>query len=159
KRDRVLVADHNANKVVEIDAKTKKELWKKDNVSQPLSCERLRNGNTIIVARNEMLEVDRDGKTVKSVNRGGNYDVVTAGRHKDGTYTLITSNTTIIRYDANFKQLSSVSLNRYLSYTTGLKCAYLPDGGVVLPDYGSSRLRVYDKDGKQTSEITATYPT
>jgi len=163
KRDRILVAEHNGNKVTERDTKiddvNKNIVWKKENVSQPLACERLPNGNTLIVARNEMLEVDGKGNTVRSVNRNGNYDIVTAGRHKDGSYTLITTNTTIIRYDASFKQLNSVSLNRYLSYTTGLKCSYLPKGGLVLPDYGSQMLREYDADGKELTTIKATYPT
>jgi hypothetical protein len=160
KRDRVLVCEHNGGKVTERDVKDKgKVLWEKTGLQQPLACERLRNGNTFIVTRNELLEVDRKGTTVRSVNRNNTYDIVTAGRHKDGTYTMITTNTTIIRYDANLKQLSSVSLNRWLSYTTGLKCAYLPNGHVVIPDYGSSRLREYDKEGKQVVEINATYPT
>jgi len=85
--------------------------------------------------------------------------VVTAGRHKDGTYTLITNNGGIVRYDASFKETSNVATNRYIYYTTGLKCAYLPKGGLVIPDYNSRKIREYDGSGKQLVEIDASYPT
>src|SRR5262249_37902152 len=54
KRDKVLVAEFNANRVTERDVKTGKELWKKQLNSQPVYCERLNNGNTIIATRNEL---------------------------------------------------------------------------------------------------------
>src|SRR5262249_22540670 len=64
KRDRVLICEHNGNKVTERDTKNNKIIWKKEGLSQPVSCERLNNGNTFIATRNEMMEVDRDGKVV-----------------------------------------------------------------------------------------------
>jgi len=157
KRDRVLVCEYNANKVVEYDLK-KKAVWTKQLNTQPLICDRLPNGNTFIVTRNQLLVYDRGGKEVQRVDRP-NYDVVTAGRHKDGTYTLITNNGGIVRYDASFKETSNVATNRYIYYTTGLKCAYLPKGGLVIPDYNSRKIREYDGSGKQLVEIDASYPT
>jgi len=159
RRDRVLVCEYNANKVVEYDVKTKKVFFTKQLNTQPLFCERLPNGNTFIVTRNEMMEIDGKGTTVRNVARTG-YDIVTGGRHKNGTYTLVTNNGTIIRYDKDFKQTGTTSTNRYLSYTTGLKCAYLPTGGLVLPDYGSRSIREYDKDGKEGATLAnINYPT
>jgi HEAT repeat protein len=157
KRDRVLVCEYNANKVTERDLKNKIH-WTKTLNTQPVYCERLPNGNTFIVARNELMEVDKAGKTVKTLSRSG-YDIVTAGRHKDGTYTMVTNNGTIIRMDNNFKQTSTYSTGRYISYTTGLKCAYLPKGGLVLPDYSYRKIREYDGSGKLVTEIDANYPT
>jgi hypothetical protein len=159
RRDRVLICEYNANKVIEMDPKTKKTYWTKQLNTQPMACERLPNGNFFVVTRNEMLELDSKGTTVRSVNRGG-YDIVTGGRHKNGTYTMVTNNGTIIRYDKDFKQISTTSLNRYLSYTTGLKCAYLANGGLVLPDYGSRCIREFDKDGKEVATVqNINYPT
>jgi len=157
KRDRVLVCEYNANKVTERDLKNKVH-WTKQLNTQPVYCERLPNGNTFIVSRNELMEVDKAGKTVKTLNRSG-YDVVTAGRHKDGTYSMVLNNGTVIRMDNNFKQTSTYSTGRYINYTVGLKCAYLPKGGLVLPDYSYRKIREFDGSGKLVAELDATSPT
>lgn len=156
RRDRVLVCEQGGNKVVEYDVKTKKAVWTKSlSGGQPVACERLPNGNTLIVTRNELMEVDRDGKSVKTVTRQS-YDILTGGRHKNGTYTLITTNGTIYRYDSSMKETGNTVTNRYL--TSPAKCAYLPNGGLVLPDYSMRKIREYDKDGKQVLEVDANYP-
>jgi len=157
RRDRVLVCEYNGNKVTERDLKGK-ELWKKAVNTQPLSCERLLNGNTFIVTRNGLMEVDKDGKEVKTVTRQS-FDVVTAGRHKDGTYSMITNTGVVYRYDANFKETGNYNTGRYVSWTTGLKCAYLPKGGLVLPDYSTRKIREFDGSGnKPVVELDANYP-
>jgi len=158
RRDRVLVCEYNANKVTERDTKNNKVHWTKQLNTQPVYCQRLPNGNTFIVARNELMEVDRAGKTVKTLGRSG-YDIVTAGRHKDGTYTMVLNNGTVIRMDNSFKQTSTYSTGRYVSFTQGLKCAYLPKGGLVLPDYQYRKIREFDGSGKLVTEVDANYPT
>jgi HEAT repeat protein len=157
RRDRVLVCEYNANKVTERDVKNK-VLWTKQLNTQPVYCERLPNGHTFIVARNELMEVDREGKSVRSITRNG-YDIVTAGRHKDGTYSMVLNNGTVVRLDKTFKETSTYNTGRYVSYTVGLKCAYLGNGGLVMPDYSYRKIREFDKSGKLVAELDANYPT
>ncbi len=66
--DKILVCDYN--RVAEIDLKTGKEVWKHD-ITNPTSCQRLPNGNTLIAYMNNnngnagrVIEVDTTGDVV-----------------------------------------------------------------------------------------------
>src|SRR5262249_6274381 len=60
--DRVLLAEHKANKVTERD-RTGKVVWEVE-VDGPLMAQRLPGGNTFIATREGLVEVDRGGKKV-----------------------------------------------------------------------------------------------
>src|SRR5262249_19013229 len=61
--ERVLVAEHNGNRVTERNRKGE-ILWKTE-VSGPIMAQRLANGNTFIATRTELIEVNREGKAVR----------------------------------------------------------------------------------------------
>jgi HEAT repeat protein len=71
--DRVLIAEQNISRVSERDFKGNVK-WQKQ-VNQPFACERLKNGNTFIACRNpnQLIEVDREGKEVVSIQRNADY--------------------------------------------------------------------------------------
>ena len=75
--DRVLIAEFHGACVTERNLKNE-ILWQRQ-ANTPISAQRLANGNTFIVSRNLMLEVDRTGKEVVTYNRPG-HDIM-AGRH------------------------------------------------------------------------------
>src|SRR5262249_25565554 len=60
--DRVLVVEHQAGRVSERDRKGT-VIWQKV-APNPLTCQRLRNGQTFIATRQSLQVVDRDGKEV-----------------------------------------------------------------------------------------------
>ena len=70
KKDGTLVALMGANKVAEIDREGK-EVWAKDNMSNPYDCQRLDNGNTLIADNNGVFEVDPTGQIVWQVQQPG----------------------------------------------------------------------------------------
>jgi HEAT repeat protein len=162
RHDRVLICEWQTAKVSERDLKGK-ALWSKQMNfnSRPVGADRLPNGNTLIIGQNSLIEVDRDGKDVKTIytRPNSNQDIVTAGRHRDGTYTVLTQNGTVYRLDSSGKELKNYGIGGYVGYSVGVKCHYLPNGGVVIPDYSRSKVREYDANGKQLTEISATYPT
>ena len=102
--NRLLVAECNGNRVTERDFKGN-ILWQK-NINGPVNAQRLPNGNTFIAtAGNELLEVDRSGKTTWSM-------VYTPGlmagyKCRDGTMVCITDAGQCVRLSAEGKELKS----------------------------------------------------
>ena len=60
--DRLLVAEHRANRVTERDARG--EIIWEFSVNEPLVAQRLPNGHTFIASMLQLLEVDREGKEI-----------------------------------------------------------------------------------------------
>jgi hypothetical protein len=149
RRDRVLICEYFGNRVTERDLKGK-VLWEKNFPGQIVSAERLPNGNTFVTMRNSLMEVDKTGKEVKSINRPA-FDVLAAKRHKDGKTTIITSSGQCVTLDSGGTQLSTFTVGN-VTGLIGMKPHFLPKGGVVIPDYGQSRVREYDASGKMVRE-------
>jgi len=162
RHDRVIICDWQGAKVSERDIKGK-VLWTTQSTpnSRPVNAERLPNGHTLVVGQNSIREVDREGKETKTLYSRPqfNNDIVSAGWHRDGTYTVLLQSGGVVRLDSNGKETKNYSIGGYLGYSVGVKCHYLPNGGVVIPDYSRSKLREYDSSGKQLAEINASLPT
>ena len=98
--NRVLIAEHNANRVTERDCKTgeiiKDSEW---SIQLPCACRRLPNGNTFIAGRNGMVEYDRNRKEVFKYDCK---DLVIWGAVKlrNGEYGIVSSTGTFMRIDA-----------------------------------------------------------
>ncbi len=150
RRDRVLVCEFNANRVSEHDSKGKM-IWHKNLSSQPVHAQRLANGGTFIATRNQLLELDRNNREINTITRPG-YDILTACRHKDGSFTMISSGGQCIKLDKAGAQKSSFTVG-YL-YSVGLKVHFLPKGGVVVPDYSQGKVREYNANGKLVADFS-----
>src|SRR5262249_3565226 len=68
--DRVLIAEQNMNRVIEMNQK-REVIWQKQLNASPMAVQRLPNGNTFIVTNNQVLEVTKEGKEVMTYNRPG----------------------------------------------------------------------------------------
>jgi len=157
RRDRVLVCEYNTNKVSERDSKGKVH-FERSTTSSPVFAQRLPNGNTFIVTRNQLLEVDRTGRRdVKVITRLG-YDIISACRHKDGTFSMISTSGACLKLDKEGRQTGSFTVGS-LYYSVGLKVHFLPKGGVVVPDYLNNKIREYDSGGKLVRDFTSYRPT
>jgi hypothetical protein len=97
---KVLIAEHNRNRIVEreIDGK---EIWS-ENINQPLQVGRLPNGVTWAVGRNQIIEWERGDKSNKKhvfdFNRP-DYDIVGGARMKNGEYVLLSQNQQVFKVD------------------------------------------------------------
>jgi hypothetical protein len=153
--NRVLIAEYNAMQVTERDFKGK-ILWeKKIQNYNPMSAERLKNGNTFIVCTNLLLEVNKSGKEVFRMDRT-QYDIRSARKLPNGEIVLLTSNRNLIRYDAKGKEKKNVTLAQYPQYNQN---EILNNGNILIPQgFNGNAVYEYDKDGKEVAKFT-TVPT
>src|SRR5262249_15721413 len=81
--NRVLIAEvkGGAGNVIERDLKGT-ILWS-HRAPTAFNCQRLPNGNTFIVCRQQLLEVDRNHKEVMAINRPA-HDIIAAVKRRDG---------------------------------------------------------------------------
>src|SRR5262249_27585604 len=107
--DRVLIAEHNGQRVTERTFQGE-ILWQKSTPNAwPIGVQRLRNGNTFIACRNQLLEVDRGGRELYSINRANN-DVVAARKMRDGQIVCVSTQRTVARLDTEGKELKTFTL-------------------------------------------------
>lgn len=155
RRDRVLVCEYSGSRVSERDLRGR-VVWEKVLPIQVLAAERLRGGMTFVVARKGLMELDRAGNPVKSIDRPA-FDVLTGHRYPDGSYMLLTTTGNCERLDSAGKRVSGFSVG-FLGSPMGFRAHFLPSGGVVVPDYSRSKVREYDAAGKVVWETDAFRP-
>lgn len=155
RRDRVLICEYYGGRVTERDLKGN-VTWEK-RIPNPLQAERLPNGNTFIVTRNRLLEVDRDGAEVKAINRVGEV-MVAAYRHKDGTkYVTLATNGNCATLNSAGNQISSFQVG-FLSAGIGFRPHFLASGGIVVPIYSQGKVKEFDATGRVVGELNAYQP-
>jgi len=151
--DRILIAEWNAQRVSERNRRGE-ILWQKQTPgSWPLGAQRLRNGHTFISCNNKLLEVDRGGNEVFSINRP-RQDVVMARRMRRGEIVLVSTTSRVIRMDTTGKEIKSFGVQ--MAWQTGVNI--LPNGHVIIPETWMNRVAEYDADGKRVWEIPAMQP-
>lgn len=151
-KDRILIAEWSAHCVSERNRKGD-VIWQKQiNGSFPLSAQRLRNGHTFIVCNNKLLEVDRGGNEIFSINRPDG--VVMARRLRNGQIVLVSNGGQCIRMDASGKQLKSFALQ--MLWQTGVNI--LPNGHIIVPEPWVNRVTEYDTEGKTAWQAKAMSP-
>jgi HEAT repeat protein len=152
--DRVLIAEGGARRITERNLKGD-ILWQKQlNNNYPYNAQRLPNGNTFIACQNLLLEVDRAGKEVLSIQRP-NHDVMTARKLKGGEIVLVSNQARVIRLDATGKELKSFQVpGGNISNTNEV----LPNGHVLAAIQWMNKVQEFDPDGKVVWEATAMQP-
>jgi HEAT repeat protein len=118
-------------------------------ITQPRSCQRLENGNTLLVGQQQLLEVDRDGKKVFDYNRPAP-DILAGRRLANGELVLVTSSWMLVRMDGTGKELRSTRLNN-VQFSGGL-VDVLPDGGLLLPQSHLNKVQECDAEGHFVAE-------
>lgn len=144
--NRVLIAEYGANQVTERNLKNE-ILWQKQ-VNNPISCQRLPSGNTFIVTRNLLMEVDRSGKEVAVITRGTG-DIMAARKMRDGQIILVSNQSFCARLDGTGKELRRFSIpnnggTHYIDITRR--------GHVIVPEQWNNKIFEFDPDGKKVWE-------
>jgi hypothetical protein len=99
---RVLIAEHDANRVTERDQEGN-ILWEQRTAVNPIACQRLANGNTLIATYKEMYEVTRDHQEVfRHTDRRDFRDAV---RLANGHILYVTGNGVLVERDATCERL------------------------------------------------------
>src|SRR5262249_35431715 len=86
--DHVLIAEQGANRVTERDLKGK-IVWEKQ-VLEPLMAQRLPNGTTLIASRQQIIEVNRDGKTLATHSPPNGEYIMRALKLRNGDLAMVT---------------------------------------------------------------------
>src|SRR5262249_48576729 len=139
---RVLVAEHNGNRVTERDLKGK-VVWQKQ-VESPLVAQRLPNGNTFIVNHNQMVEVNPDGKAVFHYVPPGGDQIMKAQKLRNGNTAFVLSGGAFVQIDGTGKEIRRFGVN---VSTSGGRIDVLPNGHVLIPEHRHNRLVEYDTEG------------
>src|SRR5207245_822133 len=108
------------------------------------------NGNTFVVMRKQLLEVNRDGRKVFSYNRP-TPDIAAGQKLCNGQIALVTANGIYLRLDAAGKEVKNFPVGRIRMYagSPSFGCfEALPNNGVLVADASSGKVLEYDADGK-----------
>jgi HEAT repeat protein len=147
--NRFLVTEYQGQRVTERDPKGNVK-WTKSVVNNfPTQAQRLANGNTFIVCRNQLMEVDRSGKDVYPVINRPNSDILTAQKMRNGEIVMISSLGTVIRLDTAGKELKNYRLPQQ-TWTVGNEI--LPNGNALVVLTQMNKVVEFDPEGKQVWE-------
>jgi hypothetical protein len=152
--DRVLIAEYRARKVTERDFEGDVK-WEKTVPGILQGVQRLPNGNTFIVTRHQLLEVDREGREVASILRPS-HDVMAARKLRNGDIVLLTLAGLCLRVNRDGKELAQFTAGA--SYVMGTNFDVLPNGRVLVPQYTADRVVEFDRDGQKVWEVETAHP-
>jgi hypothetical protein len=153
--ERVLVCEYTGRQVTERNLKGE-ILWTKAVNSVLLGARRLANGNTFVVTRNSLTEVDKDNKDVVSIPRPNN-DISAGVRLRNGDFAIVTNLGQFVRLSPEGKELKSFPVGQV--YGIGSSIDVLPSGRVLVPLYSQGKVVEFDPDGKQVWEAAVPQPT
>lgn len=152
--NRVLIAEHSGRRVSERNLKGE-ILWKREFATGPITCQRLPNGNTLMATHTQVIEVDPTGKEVFTYNTD-NFRLCGVHKPRNGPLAILTSEGNCVRLDAQGKELKSFKTGHDVSWVSGMEC--LPNGRVLVPLRGTSKVAEYDAEGKVVWEADAPGP-
>jgi HEAT repeat protein len=155
--ERVLVAEHEGSRVTE-RSRDNKIVWQ-HRIDNPLVAQRLANGNTFIATHTQLLEVDKDGKEVSSINAPGGAPIMKALKLPGGDVVCITQ---VGGTGARFQRLTSkgveVKAFDVALRTSGGRIDVLANGHVLVPEKDRNKVVEYDSNGSVVWEVTTEQP-
>jgi hypothetical protein len=156
--NRVLLAEWQGGKVSERDLKGNVQ-WEYPCGGNPISVQRLANGNTFIVMPGRLVEVNRNKEPIWSYQRPNN-DIVRARKLPSGEVAFITNlgiNAVYQRMDARTQKINSSFKVTPVQIQFG-SMEVLPNGNVLVPHNNNARVIEYNQDGAQVSSINVNTP-
>jgi hypothetical protein len=153
--ERVLLAEHKANRVTERNSKGE-VVWSR-NITEPLTAQRLPNGNTLIANPEGLIEVTRAGKVVFTYTPPVGQKIMRARKLPGGDILLVVQLGTayFVRLDRFGKEVRryGVEVN-----TSGGRIDLTPAGHVLIPEIYNNRVQERDMDGKIIRTIAVPQP-
>jgi PQQ-like domain len=120
--------------------------------------QRLNNGNLLVVMRNGVLELDRDGKEVSTYARPGN-DIFSAHKTHDGHLLVVTRAGQCTRVDAEGKEEKTFQIaGGVLGTVVFGSIDLLPTGRLLVPLGTQNKVAEVDDQGKLVWEAPFTAP-
>lgn len=154
--ERLLVAEYHANVVTERDVKTG-DIKRKWDITGPLVCQRLPNGNTFIATDTELIEYDRADKEVFHITKNTGERVMKALKLANGEIACLMSDARVVRIDATGKELHGFTV-ALATRLYGGRIHMLANGRVLIPHNNENKVVEYDQNGKHVWEVSVEQP-
>jgi HEAT repeat protein len=149
----VLVVDQSGNRVSMRDRQGK-EVWSR-GCNNAFGCQRLRNGNIFIMGRQQIQEIDANGKEVFSHNH--NNDWLIGGRKfPDGHIAYLTQQGEYVRLDATGKRVKNFQIP--FQWQNGVMGADMLPGDRVVVSLSIGKVAEYADGGKLVWEASVVNP-
>jgi hypothetical protein len=148
----VLVAEFHGRRVTERNMKGE-VVWQHAAV-WPIACQRLPNGNNFIATRNQIMEIDRDGKALYTIQRPA-HDILAVRKLRNGEIGCVLNSQRYIRLDTQGKELGGFACGAVQNY---VQFDVLPNGNVLIPQQGTNKVVEFDSAGKQVWEASSMFP-
>jgi HEAT repeat protein len=158
-RDRVLIAEHDGNRVTERDLKGDVKWEFKEE--ECLAAQRLRNGNTFIASRRRLLEVDNDGKEVFSYTRPDGGIFMKALKLPNGDLACVTQlgvPARFVRLTPAGRDFREVQNFPCMVSTSGGRIDVLANGHVLVAEMNNNRVVEFDADGREVRWLPVDQP-
>jgi hypothetical protein len=153
--DKVLITEYQGRRVSERDFKGN-ILWQQTVNGNPMSAQRQSSGNTFVVTRNRLIEIDRGGKEVWVMQRP-QYDILRGFKVKNGDVVFITNNGSLSRIDSRTQKVLKSFAVGQVSYLFG-SIDVLPSGNVLVPQFNNQRVVEFDGNGREVWQAKVHWP-
>jgi hypothetical protein len=152
-RNRLLLAEYFDRRVTERDFKG--NILKQFPAINPIGCQRLPNGNTFIVTRQQLQIVNRDGDSVFTW-AAQPPSISAAYRLRNGQFAVVTSGGVCQLLDAAGKELKRFQAG-YI-YSLGGNIEVLPNGRILIPLYTNQCIAEFDWNGNKLWQAPVNRP-
>jgi HEAT repeat protein len=147
---RVLIAEHQGQRVSERDFKGN-VIWQSERLpGKPTNVQRLANGQTFVNTGNVLLELDRTGKVAWSLPYPSGAEAAYKGR--DGVLTVIDGGE-CVRMTADGKEIRRFSVGNEGVTEGGIDV--LPNGHVLIARPKSGTVVEFDANGREVWQVAA----
>ncbi|MFO0967789.1 MAG: hypothetical protein U0793_19680 [Gemmataceae bacterium] len=147
---RVLLAENSANKITERD-QTGAITWEYGVPGNPITAQRLPNGNTFIAMYNSVMEITPEKKILYNLNRGPTFYIFSASKLRNGNVLAMTAQGVIMEFDPfTNKDVRTINLG-----PAGGWCSVeaMPNGHYLVATMNNSQVREIDTTGKALMTI------
>jgi HEAT repeat protein len=153
----VLIVEQGLQRVSERDVKGN-VVWQKQLPGMPvMGGQRLRNGRTLLVTRNRLVEVDKEGKEVWTYNRPQN-DIMSGKKMRDGGYVIINWQGVVTRLDAEGKEVKTFHLPLAQFGFNPAGIDFLTNDHILVAHANQHKVIEYDGAGKSVWEASVQFP-
>ncbi len=150
--DRLLVAEYRGMRVTERNFKGT-ILWEK-KIAWPVAAQRFADGHRFIATRNQVLELDKDGKEIYVHTLPGQI-LMGAQKLRNGHIGCLTSAGVFVLLDPKGKEVRRLQVG---SVNFGSGFAVLANGNVLVPEYRANQVVEWDAQGKKVWSVAVPSP-
>ncbi len=150
--DRVLIAEYQGKRVTESNLKGE-ILWQRE-IMFPVGVQRFANGNTFIAARQELIELNKDGAEVFSHKPG--FLMMSAKKLANGQIACLASGGVVFVLDGAGQEQRRISVGTTLALGAGIDL--LPNGHVLIANNRANKVTEFDIQGRVAAEWNVPAP-